>query len=43
MQKSDFLIDNKNNYRKYFDEKIQKDKENYKYIRKGKFKFGRKR
>ena len=43
LQKSDFLIDNKKNYRKYFDEKIQKDKENYKYIRKGKFKFGRKR
>ena len=43
LQKSDFLNDNKKNYRKYFDEKIQKDKENYKYIRKGKFKFGRKR
>ena len=43
LQKSDFLIDNRKNYRKYFDEKIQKDKENYKYIRKGKFKFGRKR
>ena len=43
LQKSDFLNDNKKNYRKYFDEKIQKDKENYKYIRKGKFKSGRKR
>ena len=43
LQKSDFLNDNKKNYRKYFYEKIQKDKENYKYIRKGKFKFGRKR
>lgn len=41
LQKSDFLINNRKYYRKDFDEKYNNDKKNYRYIRKGKFKFGK--
>ena len=40
LQKSDFLIDNKNYFRKNIDN--EKDIKNYKIFRRGKFKFGKK-
>lgn len=39
LQKSDFLNNNRKYYRKGFDEKYNDDKKNYRYVRKGKFKF----
>ena len=41
LQKSDFLNNNRKYYRKGFDEKYNDDKKNYRYVRKGKFKFGK--
>ena len=41
LQKSDFLNNNREYYRKGFDEKYNNDKKNYSYVRKGKFKFGK--
>ena len=39
LQKSDFLNNNRKYYRKNFDEKFNNDIKNYRYVRKGKFKF----
>ena len=43
LQKSDFLINKKRNYRKVFDEKNKLDDIKYLNNKKGKFKFGKKK